>query len=78
MDKKMTEETNLFWHSVDSSFVDAIAHDENDDTLYVTLKHGSYAYNGVPKHVFEDFLSASSKGTFFNMKVKDVYSFSHR
>ena len=72
----MTEK--LFWHTVDSSFVDAVAYDEDDNALYVTLSHGSYVYNGVPIHVFEEFLHASSKGSYFNTKIKDVYAFHYR
>jgi len=64
------------WIEVDSSFVEAIAY--NDDGLYVTLSHGSYLYNGVPEQVFEDFKNASSKGQFFNLNVKDIYTFSNR
>lgn len=73
----MSEE-NLKWNTVDSSFVEAIAYDEPENELYVTLTHGSYVYQGVPSHVFDDFLKAESKGTFFNMRVKDVYAFMYR
>lgn len=79
--KKVVEEvsdTNVHWHEVQSSFVDAIAYDNNADDLYVTLSHGSYVYHGVPESVFDNFLEAPSKGRFFNRNVKDVYTFTLR
>ncbi len=69
------EKIMLDWKEVDSSFVDRIAHDADTNNLYVVLDHGSYLYNGVPVSVFERFLEASSKGRFFNLKIKDVYTF---
>ena len=65
----------LDWKEIDSSFIDRVAYDENSGNLYVVLDHGSYVYNGVPVSVFERFLEASSKGRFFNLKIKDVYTF---
>lgn len=43
-------------------------------TLSISF-HGSgrYDYFGVPYHVFEAFLAASSKGSFFNGYIKDQY-----
>jgi len=75
--KKEVKE-DVKWHSVQSSFVEAIAYDKNTNELYVTLSHGSYVYSGVPQYVFDEFLVSPSKGTFFNRKVKDVYIFTPR
>lgn len=68
-------EKDLYWHSTKSSFVDAIAYDHENNDLYVTLSHGSYVYNNVPRVVFEEFLLAGSKGKYFNANIKDVYPF---
>ncbi|NDK36938.1 KTSC domain-containing protein [Rhodovulum sulfidophilum] len=34
---------------------------------------GRYDYHGVPEHVYEAFLAARSKGTFFNARIRDHY-----
>lgn len=34
---------------------------------------GRYDYHGVPEHVYDAFLAARSKGTFFNDHIKDCY-----
>lgn len=64
---------SLQWKDVDSSFVVRIAH--HNDSLYVDLDHGSYVYNGVPVAIFERFLNSTSKGSFFNTKIKEVYTY---
>ncbi len=66
---------SLQWKDVDSSFVARVAYDNEGHNLYVDLDHGSYIYNGVPEAVYERFLEASSKGRFFNTKIKEVYTF---
>lgn len=75
---RKTKEETLHWHNVKSSFVEAVAYDGKNSNLYVTLTNGSYVYNDVPAYIFEKFLLASSKGTYFNTKIKDVYIFSTR
>lgn len=61
--------------SVSSSAIATIAHDPVTLTLRVTF-HGSgtYTYDGVPRSVYEAFLRASSKGSFFNEHIRDRYS----
>lgn len=34
---------------------------------------GRYDYFGVPENVYRAFLAASSKGTFFNDRIRDRY-----
>lgn len=36
-------------------------------------KTGRYDYYDVPFHLYERFLSSSSKGTFFNDHIRDQY-----
>jgi len=59
---------------VRSSAIAAIDYNEAARELYITFREsGKYTYYGVPKHIYEAFLSASSKGRFFNNQIKDRY-----
>jgi hypothetical protein len=61
---------------VTSSSLAAIGYSMADAVLEVEFKHGPvYQYLSVPPGVFAAFLTAESKGTFFNQSVKDHYSF---
>ncbi|WP_245408750.1 KTSC domain-containing protein [Variibacter gotjawalensis] len=52
-----------------------IDYDDLSGRLEVTFSHGgSYTYYMVPRNVYERFLSASSKGRFFNLNIRDQYS----
>lgn len=59
----------------------AIARIEYDDLSYelrITFVTGNtYAYDGVPCDVYERFLQAESKGSFFNDHIRDGYPFRH-
>lgn len=60
---------------VSSSAIRQIEFDELTHRLYVTFTSGSiYTYYGVPRNVYERFMRAPSKGTFFNDYIKDRYS----
>lgn len=59
---------------VSSSSIAAIGYSRDERLLEVEFKHGAvYQYRGVPPDVFDAFLAAQSKGTFFNRVVKDHY-----
>jgi len=61
-------------HPVDSSCVARIGHDAETEEAYVEfLDSGTYAYLGVPAHVFDEFARAESKGTFLNEVIKSRY-----
>lgn len=61
--------------SVDSSYIAAIGHDEGSEDLHVEMKSGkTYTYRGVPKAIFDEFLSAPSKGRFLNDRIKGTYA----
>jgi len=61
---------------VDSSNVEAIGYDGDLQDLYVQfVSGGSYIYHGVPQEVFDELMSAPSKGSFLNRAVKGVYQF---
>lgn len=64
----------LKFTSVESSNVGAIA--MSDGNMYVKFNTGSiYRYDNVPQSVFDDMLSAESKGKFFNAHVKNTYNY---
>jgi hypothetical protein len=61
---------------VSSSAIQEIEFDELTHRLQITFTSGkTYTYYGVPRSVYERFLQAPSKGTFFNDYIKDQYSF---
>jgi hypothetical protein len=57
-----------------SSAVARVDYDDATATLYVTFRDsGSYAYRGVPRHVFDAFLASRSKGRFFARWIRGQY-----
>jgi hypothetical protein len=61
---------------VDSSNIEAIGYDDNTQELHVQfLSGGHYIYHDVPRQIFDDLMSAPSKGSFLNREVKSVYQF---
>ena len=59
---------------VDSSNVEAIGYDSGSQELHVRfLKSGeTYVYYNVDEWVFQEFLSADSKGKYLNANIKVV------
>lgn len=56
---------DLNWIPVDSSNVSRIAYAEDFRRLFIQFKSGAtYAYEDVPKGVWEGFLAAPSKGQY--------------
>lgn len=64
--------------SVSSSNLAAIGYDYDTATLRVEfIKSGLYEYYGVSTDVYDGFLGASSKGTYFDQFIKKGgYTFS--
>lgn len=61
---------------VDSSNIEAIGYDDDAQELHVRfLWGGYYIYQGVPRQIYDDIMLASSKGSFFNREVKNIYQF---
>lgn len=59
-----------------SSNLEAIGHDPDSQELQVQFKGGGvYAYDGVPKELFEELLNAKSVGSLFHAKIKDKFKF---
>lgn len=61
---------------VASSAIVDVSYEPRRKRLLVTFVTGrSYAYEGVPKSVYEAFRKAPSKGSFFNKAIRDAYRF---
>ncbi len=57
---------------VTSDVIDALGYDEVASSLTVVFSDGRvYEFHLVPRSVYEEFLVAPSKGSFFNEKLKN-------
>ena len=67
---------DLEWRNVFSSNVDALAYDDETQTLYVRWARGgkTSAYSDVPPDVYEAAANNWSVGTFLNEEIKGKYS----
>ncbi|HEX2206057.1 MAG TPA: KTSC domain-containing protein [Longimicrobium sp.] len=58
-----------------SSNIAAVAYDDADRILGVQFQNGGeYWYHGVPRTVYQNLLSAVSKGRYFWAFVRNVYA----
>lgn len=57
----------------DSSYVQAVYHNENEDFVVVDLDGTYYKYNNVPADAVADLVSAYSVGAHFNTDFKTTY-----
>lgn len=63
--------------AVTSSNIISAGYDPTSETLEIEFKDGSvYQYYNVSEHLYEQFQSASSKGQFFNIYIKNAVPFS--
>ena len=61
---------------VDSSNIEAIGYNSDEQELYVRFLSGAnYVYYGVPEHVYEEIMDAPSKGSYLNRVIKGVYEY---
>ena len=59
---------------VNSRAIRAVGYDPSTQRLRITFEQGdSYDFCGVPVHVYEGLMSASSKGTYYNDYIRDRY-----
>lgn len=59
---------------VNSTAIVAMGYDEISMRMKITFQQGhTYDFCRVPKHIFEGFLHASSKGNYYNLHIKDRY-----
>lgn len=57
-----------------SSNVARVGYCQRSSDLYVEfLSGGTYVYLGVPRRVFDELLTAASKGRYLNAIIKPVY-----
>lgn len=57
-----------------SSAIEAIGYNEETRLMLIKFKQGeTYNYCGVPKKIYSDFLSASSKGQYYAENIKDKF-----
>lgn len=75
--KELNEEYRKKWTPVDSSFIHEVNYNETSGILKVKIRTGgtirTYSFVGVPKRVYDNFMAAPSKGTFFNTIIKRRY-----
>ena len=61
---------------VDSEAIVQVEYDAASGALFVRFASGEwYAYEGVPRGVYESLLAAPSKGRFFQAAIRDRYTF---
>jgi hypothetical protein len=66
----------LVLNNVDSSCIDCIGHDNNDEILAIRFNSGNaYAYYNVPESVYLEFMNAKSHGAYFNAYIRKRYNF---
>ena len=59
---------------VSSSNLRSIGYEPETATLEVEFNNGSvYQYHGVSKEIFDSFMQAGSKGSYFNANIKNNY-----
>jgi hypothetical protein len=64
------------WTRVESSQIEAVAHNENINELYVKFKSGSiYSYSDVPESLYNELLTADSQGKFFIAHIKNDFKY---
>jgi hypothetical protein len=64
------------WLKVESSVIKYVAYDHHTKALFVKLKNDAvYKYNLVEEDTFDQLVTASSAGNYFNRKIKPVHKF---
>lgn len=58
---------------LDSAAIEEFHYNEAKQELTLTLKSGSYAYQGVPRNVVGEMLSADSVGAYFVANIRNTY-----
>ncbi len=65
----------MIHYPVSSSAIRSVGYDEVTRRMEIVFKTPStpYLFCGVPRHVFEGLLHASSKGRYYQQNIKDRY-----
>lgn len=67
---------DLVKHVVDSTNLEWVSYDEDEEKLYVQFRSGGlYEYDNVPQKVFDGLLKAGSKGRYHAIKIKWEYPY---
>jgi len=63
------------WTSVSSTAIRKVGYDPSTNRMYIDFEDSDpyYTYCGVPQHVFQQFISASSVGRYYHQHIKDQY-----
>lgn len=63
-------------YPVESSMIAAAGYDADGQLLVVLFNSGqAYEYYQVPSKVYQELMSAESKGSYLNTMVRDVYPY---
>ena len=59
-----------------SSTIDYIVYFKEEKELYITFKAGTtYKYYDVPIEVIKGFMESRSAGTYFSVKIRNIYKY---
>lgn len=59
-----------------SSLIQRAVYDPGKQTLAVTFATGrTYLYFAVPPDIYSEFITAPSRGQYFNWRIRDQYEF---
>jgi hypothetical protein len=58
---------------IKSAFIQAVGYDELNKHLRVMIKNNFYDHYEVPNEVYQDFINAKSKGSFYNKNIRGKY-----
>lgn len=61
---------------VASSNLEAVGYDASSQTLRIRFHSGTYDYFGVPSHIHQGLMNASSKGSYHATYIKNSYRYS--
>ena len=62
------------YQEVESSNIDAVKHDANEQALYVVfVSSAHYRYGNVPRSVYDALLNAESVGKYFYANIRNAY-----
>lgn len=65
----------MIMHYVSSSNLDAVGYDPSSQTLRIQFHNGTYDYFNVPPKIYQDLMSAGSKGAYHARYIKDSYPY---
>ncbi len=62
--------------AVRSRDIAIVGYESKTETLEIAFRSGGvYQYDAVPAEIYQDLLTASSMGVFFNQRIKDSFPY---